>query len=115
MSLEVLALSENSWQLTTLKPYPSQAYPLISMVSTWTSSCPVFSTLNVLFNVKFGSLSFKPERKENQTDEKITSGVNEVYVVSFCMLNIMSQPHMPKRSAFLRFYLETLHFDLFYS
>lgn len=65
MSLEVLALSANSWQLTTLKPYPSQAYPLISMVCTWTSSCPVFSTLNVLFNVKFGSLSFKPERKSD--------------------------------------------------
>lgn len=61
MSFEALALSANSWQLTTLKPYPSHEYPLISMVSMWIGSCPVFSTLNVLFNVKFGSLSFKPE------------------------------------------------------
>ena len=64
MSLEALALSANSWQLTTLKPYPSHEYPLTSMVSMWIWSCPVFSTLNVLFNVKFGSLSFKSKGKK---------------------------------------------------
>lgn len=63
MSLEALALSTNSWQLTTLNPYPSHGYPLTSMVSMLIWSCPVFSTLNVLFNVKFGSLSFKPKGK----------------------------------------------------
>lgn len=64
MSLEALALSANAWQLTTLKPYPSHEYPLTSMVSMRIWSCPVFSTLKVLFNVKFGSLSFKPKGKK---------------------------------------------------
>ena len=66
MSLEALALSANSWQLMTLKPYPSQEYPLTSMVSMWIGSCPVFSTLNVLFNVKLGSLSLIPKGKNEE-------------------------------------------------
>lgn len=66
MSLEALALSANSWQLTTLNPYPSHVQPLISIVFTLICSCPVFSTLNVLLSVKFGSLYFISRNKQQK-------------------------------------------------
>lgn len=82
MSLEALALSANSWQLTTLKPYPSHGYPLTSMVSMFIWSCPVFSTLNVLFNVKFGSLSFKPKGRNTGSECNSCSHVLQAQMMS---------------------------------
>lgn len=57
-SFDEFGFSENSWQFTTLNPYPSQACPLISVDLMVMGSKPVFSTLKVLFRVKFGSLTF---------------------------------------------------------
>lgn len=59
-SLEAFGLSTNSWQLRTLKPYPSQTCPLISADRIVMGSRPVFSTLNVLLREKFGSLTLTP-------------------------------------------------------
>lgn len=76
-SLEAFGLSANSWQLRTLKPYPSQACPLISAELTVMGSSPVFSTLKVLLSVKLGSLTFTSKTNRGQI-EKTSTGVSQV-------------------------------------
>lgn len=75
-SFEAFGLSANSWQLRTLNPNPSQACPLISADLMVIGSKPVFSTLNVLFRVKFGSFTFVSETK-NRDNQKIQLNVSK--------------------------------------
>lgn len=76
-SFEAFGLSANSWQLRTLNPNPSQACPLISADLMVIGSKPVFSTLNVLFRVKFGSFTFVSETKKNRDNQKIQLNVSK--------------------------------------
>ena len=60
-SLEAFGCRENSWQLSTLKPYPSHGRPFISMDRISICSWPVFSILNDLLRVRLGSLGLLSE------------------------------------------------------